>query len=85
MRAAREQEAPPPLLALKWECLNWGVLPKEGGMGHQEYQTMYQMKHLDNVYQLVREQRQASRNKKPLPLEKQRIILTLVRQGVMDG
>ena len=82
VRAAREQDAPPPVLELKWECLRWGVLPKPGGMGEQDYQLMYQMKHLDNVYSLIREQRASGG--KPLPLEKQRAIFYLMKSGVMD-
>jgi len=45
---------PPPALKLRWRCLEYQTLPKDGGYLDQDAALMAEMTALGNVYDTVR-------------------------------
>lgn len=54
MRAAHGLPgAPPPELALLWDCERYNCLPDSGGLLNQDYQTMHRMSAYGNIYKTI--------------------------------
>ena len=82
MEAARDEDAEtPPLLSKYWQCKNWGVLPRSGGMDDQDYREMYLMPWLHRAYDAARAW-ETSTKKKPRTDAQKKMLLWMIKAGI---
>jgi len=79
-----DDEPPPAMLSLAWNCQRWNTTPDPGGMYDQDYQTMRLMGVCLNIYNAVSHLRNCRGAQIHSLSESERKILGwLVKQGLV--
>ena len=82
VEAARDKDAEaPPLLSKYWQCRNWSVLPRAGGMDDQDYREMYLVPWLHKAYDAVHAWETSSK-KKPRTDVQKKMFKWLISSGI---